>query len=106
MEHFATTDRRKYCALSGKAKDKIPKLIIGLHGAVCSEFVDLANAILMNELGATGSLDRPNPDYVNLQQIVDNLKNANPIIKIRCPKCKVLNDEDANFCKDCGHRLD
>jgi len=24
------------------------------------------------------------------------------VVKIRCPKCKALNDEDARFCKQCG----
>ncbi|HWI53166.1 MAG TPA: zinc ribbon domain-containing protein [Symbiobacteriaceae bacterium] len=24
------------------------------------------------------------------------------VVKIRCPKCKALNDEDAQFCKQCG----
>lgn len=24
------------------------------------------------------------------------------VVKVRCPKCKALNDEDARFCKQCG----
>jgi rhamnose utilization protein RhaD (predicted bifunctional aldolase and dehydrogenase) len=34
------------CALCGNAKDERRKLIVGLHGAVCSECIDLCNDIL------------------------------------------------------------
>lgn len=27
------------------------------------------------------------------------------VVKIRCPKCRELNDEDARFCKHCGATL-
>ena len=33
-----------------------------------------------------------------------NSKKEN--IKIRCPHCKTLNDEDAKYCKSCGNKLD
>ncbi|MFX9038792.1 ClpX C4-type zinc finger protein, partial [Acinetobacter baumannii] len=37
------------CCLCGKGKDQVPKLIVGLNGAVCSECVDLCNDILQND---------------------------------------------------------
>jgi ATP-dependent Clp protease ATP-binding subunit ClpX len=44
-------ERRDRCCLCGKGKEQVPKLIVGLHGAVCSDCVDLCNDILQNEGG-------------------------------------------------------
>lgn len=44
-----TDERRDRCCLCGKKKEQVPKLIVGLHGAVCSDCVDLCNDILQNE---------------------------------------------------------
>ena len=41
---------RDRCCLCGKAKEQVPKLIVGLHGAVCSDCIDLCNDILQNDL--------------------------------------------------------
>lgn len=40
---------RDRCCLCGKAKEQVPKLIVGLHGAVCSDCIDLCNDILQND---------------------------------------------------------
>lgn len=45
-------ERRDRCCLCGKSKEAVPKLIVGLHGAVCSDCVDLCNDILQNDGGA------------------------------------------------------
>ncbi len=42
-------ERRDQCCLCGKSKDQVRKLIVGLHGAVCSDCIDLCNDILSNE---------------------------------------------------------
>lgn len=42
-------ERRDRCCLCGKKKEQVPKLIVGLHGAVCSDCVDLCNDIMQNE---------------------------------------------------------
>jgi len=42
-------ERRDRCCLCGKGKELVPKLIVGLHGAVCSDCIDLCNDILQNE---------------------------------------------------------
>ena len=45
-----TTERRDHCCLCGKAKEQVKKLIVGLHGAVCSDCIDLCNDILHNDV--------------------------------------------------------
>ncbi len=50
-----STERRDQCSLCGKAKDQVRKLIVGLHGAVCSDCIDLCNDILHNEADKTGA---------------------------------------------------
>ncbi|MBX3115442.1 MAG: ATP-dependent Clp protease ATP-binding subunit ClpX [Fimbriimonadaceae bacterium] len=44
-----TEERRDRCCLCGKKKEQVPKLIVGLHGAVCSDCVELCKEILSNE---------------------------------------------------------
>ncbi len=44
-----TMERRDQCCLCGKTKEQVRKLIVGLHGAVCSDCIDLCNDILHNE---------------------------------------------------------
>lgn len=58
-----TLERRDQCCLCGKSKEQVKKLIVGLHGAVCSDCIDLCNDILHNEpdrnLVAAGSTAMP-----------------------------------------------
>ncbi|HZH97725.1 MAG TPA: ATP-dependent Clp protease ATP-binding subunit ClpX [Fimbriimonadaceae bacterium] len=83
-----TLERRDQCCLCGKTKEQVRKLIVGLHGAVCSDCIDLCNDILNNDgerptpvaaaavaapakqptLVATGKLPKP-------REIVDYLDN-------------------------------
>src|SRR5690349_17084539 len=42
-------ERRDQCCLCGKTKEQVRKLILGLHGAVCSDCIDLCNDILNND---------------------------------------------------------
>ena len=44
-----TLERRDQCCLCGKSKDQVRKLIVGLHGAVCADCIDLCNDILSSE---------------------------------------------------------
>src|SRR5687768_13114752 len=46
-----TLERRDQCCLCGKTKEQVKKLIVGLHGAVCSDCIDLCNDILHNDSG-------------------------------------------------------
>ena len=50
--------RRDQCGLCGKKKEQVRKLIVGLHGSVCSDCIDLCGDILRNEAVAK---DRPAP---------------------------------------------
>lgn len=56
-----TGERRDQCCLCGKQKEQVRKLIVGLHGAVCADCIDLCNDILNNDgdkptsLGAVAS---------------------------------------------------
>ncbi len=44
-----TMERRDQCCLCGKTKEQVKKLIVGLHGAVCCDCIDLCNDILHND---------------------------------------------------------
>jgi len=44
-----TLERRDQCCLCGKTKEQVRKLIVGLHGAVCSDCIDLCNDILNSD---------------------------------------------------------
>jgi len=62
-----TIERRDQCCLCGKTKDQVKKLIVGLHGAVCSDCIDLCNDILQHEgagpggAAATTGSEKPKP---------------------------------------------
>ena len=36
---------------------------------------------------------------------VEQAAEAKQIVKVRCPDCRALNEEDAKFCKQCGRGL-
>ena len=45
-----------------------------------------------------------------VSDVLDEVKDSDrtsqkEVIKIRCPQCSSLNDEDARFCKSCGKML-
>jgi hypothetical protein len=47
-------------------------------------------------------------DVISNIDIVDKIthtQETKEIIKIKCRNCGGLNDEDAKFCKGCGHEL-
>lgn len=46
-------ERREQCCLCGKTKEQVRKLIVGLHGAVCSDCIDLCNGILTSDTEKT-----------------------------------------------------
>lgn len=54
-----TPERRDQCSLCGKHKEQVRKLIVGLHGAVCSDCIDLCNDILNNDAEKTGTPSAP-----------------------------------------------
>ncbi|HLK16876.1 MAG TPA: ATP-dependent Clp protease ATP-binding subunit ClpX [Fimbriimonadaceae bacterium] len=44
-----TSEQQNQCCLCGKTKEQVRKLIVGLHGAVCADCIDLCNDILRND---------------------------------------------------------
>src|SRR5271170_817211 len=56
-----TNERRDQCCLCGKTKEQVNKLIVGLHGAVCSDCIDLCNDILHNDSDRTVPTSAPAP---------------------------------------------
>jgi ATP-dependent Clp protease ATP-binding subunit ClpX len=56
-----TLERRDQCCLCGKTKEQVKKLIVGLHGAVCSDCIDLCNDILHNEPDRAGGTTQVAP---------------------------------------------
>ncbi|HSI73494.1 MAG TPA: ATP-dependent protease ATP-binding subunit ClpX, partial [Fimbriimonas sp.] len=79
-----TFERRDQCCLCGKTKEQVRKLIVGLHGAVCSDCVDLCNDILHSEGEKAALQDKSrtpltfsnsNPRVPKPREIVDFLDN-------------------------------
>ncbi|HEV3080586.1 MAG TPA: zinc-ribbon domain-containing protein, partial [Gemmataceae bacterium] len=42
------------------------------------------------------------PEVAAVPKAEDRPDSAAPLVKIRCPKCRALNDESAKFCNQCG----
>ena len=72
----------KRCVLCGKTREQVKKLIIGLHGGVCLECVDLCNDIVRNEtvqgenLTQIGAIPKPKEIYRILTQYVVGQERA------------------------------
>ncbi len=70
------------CLLCGKSRDQVKKLILGLHGGICVECVDLCNDIVRNELfqeedyGLLGGLPKPKEIHRILSEYVVGQERA------------------------------
>jgi ATP-dependent Clp protease ATP-binding subunit ClpX len=76
-----TIERRDQCCLCGKTKEQVKKLIVGLHGAVCSDCIDLCNDILHNEpdkLAPQSPAPPPGPTVVRTQATTITAYNGVP----------------------------
>jgi ATP-dependent Clp protease ATP-binding subunit ClpX len=74
-------ERRDQCCLCGKTKEQVKKLIVGLHGAVCSDCIDLCNDILHNEPDkqiAASPTPAPGPNVVRTQATTFTAYNGVP----------------------------
>lgn len=64
------------CLLCGKSREQVKKLILGVHGGVCLECVDLCNEIIRSDLAqvedfnAVGMIPKPKEIYRILSQYV------------------------------------
>lgn len=73
-------ERRDQCCLCGKTKDQVKKLIVGLHGAVCCDCIDLCNDILQND-----------QDKLQASQPKESRRTAaSPVGKAQVPKPKEI----------------
>lgn len=85
-----TLDGRNQCCLCGKNKEQVRKLIVGLHGAVCSDCIDLCNDILASEgekpsgPGAVAATPRPLPAAPSAA------RSAAVTAKVKVPKPKEI----------------
>jgi ATP-dependent Clp protease ATP-binding subunit ClpX len=59
------------CVLCGKSKEQVPKLILGLHGGICVECVDLCNDVIKGDV-------YPADQY----QFLDALPKPKEIVKV------------------------
>ena len=71
------------CSLCGKARDQVKKLLVGVHGGICLDCVELCNEIIRGETGqqttdfsALGSIPKPKEIYRILSQYVVGQQKA------------------------------
>jgi ATP-dependent Clp protease ATP-binding subunit ClpX len=68
-------ERREQCCLCGKTKEQVKKLIVGLHGAVCSDCIDLCNGILSSDTDRQSvSAPAPKPTVIAAKEEVPKPK--------------------------------
>ncbi|MCL5105642.1 MAG: ATP-dependent Clp protease ATP-binding subunit ClpX [Armatimonadetes bacterium] len=71
------------CALCGKSREQVKKLLVGVYGGICVECVELCNDIIRGEVGqhgddyaAMGSVPKPKEIYRILSQYVVGQEKA------------------------------
>jgi ATP-dependent Clp protease ATP-binding subunit ClpX len=78
----------KRCVLCGKSREQVKKLIIGMHGGVCLECIDLCNDIVRSEpqqtesLAYIGSTPKPKEIYRILSQYVVGQERAKRTLSV------------------------
>ena len=76
MARIGTDRNDSRCLLCGKTREQVKKLILGVHGGVCLECVDLCNEIVRSdtaqadEITALGHVPKPKEIYQILSQYV------------------------------------
>lgn len=83
-------DAERRCVLCGKRREQAKKLIVGLHGGVCLECVELCNNIIRNEDDQVASApvvhigDIPKPKEINriLSQYVVGQDRAKRVLSV------------------------
>ena len=78
----------KRCVLCGKSREQVKKLIIGIHGGVCLECIDLCNDIIRNEAAQgenfshMGGIPKPKEIYRILSQYVVGQEQAKRVLSV------------------------
>ncbi|MDQ2798940.1 MAG: ATP-dependent Clp protease ATP-binding subunit ClpX [Armatimonadota bacterium] len=76
------------CLLCGKGREQVKKLILGVHGGVCLECVDLCNDIIRGETapaeesGPIGAVPKPKEIYRILSQYVVGQEQAKRTLSV------------------------
>src|SRR4026209_2311815 len=78
------------CVLCGKTREQVKKLILGVHGGVCLDCVDLCNDIIRSDIQETerhrlpyaGAIPRPKEIYRILSQYVVGQERAKRILSV------------------------
>jgi ATP-dependent Clp protease ATP-binding subunit ClpX len=76
------------CVLCGKRREQVKKLIVGVHGGVCLECIDLCNDLIKNEAGDKenfsyiGSIPKPKEIYRVLSQYVIGQERAKRTLSV------------------------
>lgn len=84
---------------------------IGAKGAAGSGLIldpDKARDDLKPYTSAAGGMINDvieNIDIVKDKKLINENKEVQQIVKIKCRNCGELNDEDSKFCKSCGEKM-
>ena len=76
------------CLLCGKGREQVKKLILGVHGGVCLECVDLCNEIVRSDVSqaddfsAVGAIPKPKEIYRVLSQYVIGQEQAKRTLSV------------------------
>ncbi len=78
----------KRCVLCGKSREQVKKLIVGIHGGVCLECIELCNEIVRNDspqsdsVSVLGSVPKPKEIYRILSQYVVGQDRAKRVLSV------------------------
>ncbi len=76
------------CALCGKTRDQVKKLLVGVHGGICLDCIELCNGIIKGESGgqeeppAFGQVPKPKEIYRILSQYVVGQEKAKRALSV------------------------
>ena len=76
------------CALCGKSRDQVKKLLVGVYGGICLDCVELCNEIVKGEanqsddFSAMGSIPKPKEIYRILSQYVVGQEKAKRVLSV------------------------
>ena len=90
MARTGTERNDSRCLLCGKSREQVKKLILGVHGGVCLECVDLCNEIMRSdqathqaeEVSVLGSVPKPKEIYRILSQYVVGQEQAKRTLSV------------------------
>ncbi len=90
MARIGTERNDSRCLLCGKSREQVKKLILGVHGGVCLECVDLCNEIMRgdqatqtaDEVSMVGTVPKPKEIYRVLSQYVVGQEQAKRTLSV------------------------